>query len=72
MSRLTIISKSYSNSFWYNSELGYSLFNLASISDLTLYVFSYLIDQKNLKENEAEEVFNNIINLEYLGNIHAF
>ena len=37
---------------------------VASISDLTLYVFSYLIDQKNLKENEAEEVFNNIINLE--------
>ncbi len=37
---------------------------VASIADLTLYVFSYLIDKKNLKKNEAEEVFNNIINNE--------
>ena len=36
----------------------------AHVTQTTLYVFSYLIDQKNLKENEAEEVFNNIINLE--------
>ena len=37
---------------------------MAALSDLTLYVFSYLIDQKNLKENDAEEVFLNIINKE--------
>ena len=37
---------------------------MAALSDLTLYVFSYLIDQKNLKENNAEEVFLNIINNE--------
>ena len=34
---------------------------MAALSDLTLYVFSYLIDQKKLKENDAEEVFLNII-----------
>ena len=37
---------------------------VAAISDLTLYVFSYLIDQKNLKQNDAEETFINIINNE--------
>jgi len=35
---------------------------VAAISDLTFYVFSYLIDKKNLKQNDAEEVFINIIN----------
>jgi hypothetical protein len=34
---------------------------MASLSDLTLYVFSYLIAKKNLKQNDAEEVFINII-----------
>ena len=34
---------------------------MAALSDLTLYVFSYLIDQKNLKENDAEEVFLTIL-----------
>jgi len=34
---------------------------VASISDLTLYVFSYLIDKKKLKENDSVEIFNNII-----------
>ena len=34
---------------------------MASLSDLTLYVFSYLIDQKQLKKNDAEEIFINII-----------
>ena len=38
--------------------------NVAAISDLTLYVFSYLIDKKNLKQNDAEEIFLNIINKE--------
>ena len=37
---------------------------VASIADLTLYVFSYLINKKNLKKNEAEDVFNSIINNE--------
>ena len=37
---------------------------VAAISDLTLYVFSYLIDKKNLKENDAEIIFMNIINNE--------
>ncbi len=37
---------------------------VAAISDLTLYVFSYLIDKKNLKQNNAEEIFINIINNE--------
>jgi len=34
---------------------------VAAISDLTLYVFSYLIDKKNLKQNDAEEIFTTII-----------
>ena len=33
---------------------------LSALSDCTLYVFSYLIDKKNLKKNDAEEIFNNI------------
>ena len=35
---------------------------VTALSDLTFYVFSYLIDKKNLKENNAEEIFLNIIN----------
>ena len=37
---------------------------VAAISDLTFYVFSYLIDKKKLKENDSEEIFLNIINKE--------
>ena len=37
---------------------------VAAISDLTFYVFSYLIGKKNLKKNDAEEIFLNIINEE--------
>ena len=37
---------------------------VTAISDLTFFVFSYLIDKKNLKQNDAEEVFLNIINQE--------
>ena len=37
---------------------------VSAISDLTFYVFSYLIDKKNLKENDSEEIFLNIINKE--------
>ena len=35
---------------------------VAAISDLTFYVFSYLIDKKKLKENDSEEIFLKIIN----------
>ena len=34
---------------------------VVAISDLTIYVFSYLINQKNLKKNNSAEIFNNII-----------
>ena len=37
---------------------------VAALSDLTLYVFSYLINQKKLKQNDAEEVLINIMNKE--------
>ena len=33
-----------------------------AISDLTFYVFSYLTNQKNLKQNNASEIFSNIVN----------
>ena len=34
---------------------------VTAISDLTFYVFSYLINKKNLKENDSKEIFLNII-----------
>ena len=34
---------------------------MAALSDCTFYVFSYLIDKKNLKQNDALEVFIQII-----------
>ena len=34
---------------------------MAALSDCTLYVFSYLIDKKNLKQNDALEIFMEII-----------
>ena len=34
---------------------------MAALSDCTLYVFSYLIDKKNLKQNDAQEIFMDII-----------
>ena len=37
---------------------------MAALSDLTLYVFSYLMDQKKLKQNDAEEIFINILHNE--------
>ena len=50
----------------YSGSINIAKWNIymASLSDLTLYVFSYLIAQKNLKQNDAEEVFMNIINNE--------
>jgi len=48
----------------YSESINIAKWNIyvEAISDLTLYVFSYLIDLKNLKNNDAQEVFNNIIN----------
>tara|TARA_B100000401_G_scaffold415030_1_gene336364 strand:- start:774 stop:1349 length:576 start_codon:yes stop_codon:yes gene_type:complete len=37
---------------------------LSALSDCTLYTFSYLIDQKNLKKNNSEEIFNFILESE--------
>ena len=34
---------------------------VVAISDLTTYTFSYLVNKKNLRKNNAEEIFNNII-----------
>ncbi len=38
---------------------------VVAISDLTFYVFSFLIHQKNLKQNDAEKIFSNIIENEF-------
>ena len=48
----------------YSASVNIAKWNIymAALSDLTLYVFSYLIDQKNLKQNDAEEIFINILN----------
>ena len=50
----------------YSQSINIAKWNIyiAALSDLTLYVFSYLIVQKNLKKNDAEKVFINIINNE--------
>jgi hypothetical protein len=47
----------------YSGSINIAKWNIyiTALSDLTLYVFSYLISQKNLKQNDAEEVFINII-----------
>ena len=37
---------------------------MAALTDCTFYVFSYLIDKKNLKQNDALEIFTNIIESE--------
>ena len=37
---------------------------MAALTDCTFYVFSYLIDKKNLKQNDALEVFIQIIEKE--------
>ena len=37
---------------------------MAALTDCTLYVFSYLIDKKNLKQNDASEIFIKIIESE--------
>jgi len=47
----------------YSESINIAKWNIyvEAISDLTLYVFSYLTDQKNLTQNDAKEVFTNII-----------
>ena len=47
----------------YSASIDIAKWNIyvAALSDLTLYVFSYLIDQKSLKQNSSEEIFLNII-----------
>ena len=37
---------------------------VSAISDLTFYVFSYLIDKKSLKQNDAKKIFLSIITAE--------
>ena len=36
---------------------------MAALTDCTFYVFSYLIDKKNLKQNDALEIFIEIIKM---------
>ena len=37
---------------------------MAALTDCTLYIFSYLMNEKNLKENDSKEIFLNIIDKE--------
>jgi hypothetical protein len=37
---------------------------MAALTDCTFYIFSYLMNEKNLKENDSKEIFLNIINNE--------
>ena len=37
---------------------------MAALSDCTFYIFSYLINKKNLKENDSKEIFLDIIKKE--------
>ena len=47
----------------YSGSVNIAIWNIymASLSDLTLYVFSYLMNQKKLKQNDAEEIFISIL-----------
>ena len=38
---------------------------MTALTDCTLYVFSYLIDKKNLKENDSEKIFLSILDKEF-------
>ena len=50
----------------YSKSINIAKWNIymASLVDLTFYVFSYLINEKNLKENDSKEIFLNIIKKE--------
>ena len=37
---------------------------MVALTDCTFYVFSNLISEKNLKDNDSKEIFLNIINIE--------
>ena len=37
---------------------------MAALTDCTFYIFSYLMNEKNLKENDSKEIFLNIIKKE--------
>ena len=37
---------------------------MVALADCTFFIFSYLINEKNLKENDSKEIFLNIINKE--------
>jgi hypothetical protein len=37
---------------------------MVALTDCTFYTFSYLMNEKNLKENDSKEIFLNIINKE--------
>ena len=41
---------------------------VTSLSDCTFYVFSYLIDKKNLKKNDAKEIYLSILDKEIVLN----
>ena len=62
----------------YSESVNIAKWNIyvAALSDLTLYVFSYLINQKRLKQNDAEEVLINIMNnrkiKHRIDNYHSF
>ena len=42
---------------------------VTSLSDCTFYVFSYLIDKKNLKKNDAKEIYLSILDNEKLNGL---
>ena len=50
----------------YSQSINIAKWNIymVSLTDLTFYAFSYLINEKNLKENNSKEVFLNIIEKE--------
>ena len=50
----------------YSKSINIAKWNIymASLVDLTFYVFSYLINEKNLKENDSKEFFLNVIEKE--------
>ena len=50
----------------YSKSINIAKWNIymSSLVDLTFYVFSYLINEKNLKENDSKEIFLNIIKKE--------
>ena len=50
----------------YSKSINIAKWNIymVALADCTFYVFSYLIKEKNLKENNSKEIFLNIINNE--------